>query len=316
MLLAQGTFLMAKKQSSPTLSVEKQQQFTYYWYAAKQAITEERFSDALVLLEFCQQINPNDGTTLSMLGVIYDALGQKERALTFFARAYEADPRDQWFRYSTALLNLQTEEARKEARQVLEKSHKLNPKDENLLEQLRILYTSEREWKKALKTLDETDAIKGYDVYSAFNRAQIYSMMRKPKKALTEIDKYLEQDQTNINFWLYRLDILERHNMSLDERYKTYEQILDFTPGNLSVLNNYAWMLATHGGDLRKAETMSMQTIKEDPTNPVFLDTYAWILHLQGKDDLALFYLNKALWNANSETKSEIEQHIRMIKKK
>ena len=304
---------MAKKPAQPTLSVERQQQFTYYWYAAKQAIVEERFDDALVLLEFCQQINPNDGTTLNMLGIIYDALRQQDRALDFFKRAYEADPRDQWYHYSNALLSLQTEDSQRQAQEVLERSYKINPKDENLLEQLRRLYVAEREWKKCLKIQDRIDELKGYDVYSAFNRSHAYSMMRKPKKALKEIDKYLEEDATNINFLLYRLDILERHNMSLEERYKTYEQILSYTSGNMAVLNNYAWLLATHGGDLRKAEMMSMKTIQEEPNNPVFLDTYAWILHLQGKDDLAQFYLQKALWNATPETKSEIEKHIKMI---
>jgi tetratricopeptide (TPR) repeat protein len=303
---------MAKKPVQQTLSVERQQQFSYYWYAAKQAITEERYADALVLLEFCQQINPNDGTTLNMLGIIYDALGQKGKALDFFRRAYEADPRDQWLHYSNALLNQQTEDSQRQAQAVMERSHKINPKDENLLEQLRRIYVAEREWKKCLKIQDEIDAIKGYDVYSAFNRSHAYSMMRKPKKALAEIDKYLEEDATNINFLLYRLDILERHNMSVEERYKTYEQILSYT-SNMSVLNNYAWLLATRGGDLRKAEMMSMKTIQEEPNNPVFLDTYGWILHLQGKDDLALFYLQKALWNATAETKSEIETHIKMI---
>ena len=52
-------------QESP--STEREQQFTYYWYAAKQAIEEKRFDEALVILNFCHQLNPNDGMTLCQL---------------------------------------------------------------------------------------------------------------------------------------------------------------------------------------------------------------------------------------------------------
>jgi len=81
------------------------------------------------------------------------------------------------------------------------------------------------------------------------------------------------------------------------------------------VLNNYAYHLATHGGDLTKAEQMSAVTIREQPNNPVYLDTYGWILHLKGQDELAKFYLNKALWNAQKTgNKEEIEKHLEAIK--
>ena len=95
-----------------------------------------------------------------------------------------------------------------------------------------------------------------------------------------------------------------------------YERILELDPSNLMILNNYAYYLAINGGDLKKAERMSERTIRENPNNPVFLDTYGWIMHLQGQDELAKFYLNKALRNATDETKKEIIQHINAIEKK
>ena len=80
------------------------------------------------------------------------------------------------------------------------------------------------------------------------------------------------------------------------------------------VLNNYAYHLATHGGDLTQAAKMSSLAIREQPNNPVFLDTYGWILHLQGQDDLAKFYLQKALRNVETEHSEEIQSHIDAIK--
>ena len=314
-----GPVSAKKKQTKPApLTVEQRQQFTYYWYAARQAVTEERFADAYVLLQFCNAINPNDGQTLTFLGVLYQGLGDEQRALEAFKKAFEADPRDQWFKYSTALLDLKTDEGRKAALSVLEKAYKTQKKakavDEDLLEQLKRLYISEEMWKQALSTQDELDKIKGFDAYSALARYRIYAMWRKPKKAIEVIDKYLEQDPTDIRFLFFRLELMEMTGAKQKELYALYERILSIDPYNLMVLNNYAYHLATHGGDLTKAEQMSQLTIREEPSNATYLDTYGWILHLKGQDDLAKFYLQKALWNATEGTSDIIKQHLNAIK--
>jgi len=311
-LLSIVLFPLSLRAANP-LSVEQQQQFTYYWYAAKQAILEERYPDALVALQFCEQLNPNDGATQEYLGVMYDALGQRERALKSFEQAFRNDPHDRWMRYSAALLALRTEEARHKALNVLEEAYRVNPTDEDLLEQLRRLYLSERQCKKALQIQDKIDAIRGYDVYSAYNRVQTYAVWGKPKKAIAEIDKWLENEPTNGQFMRYRIELMERAGAKPQELYEAYEKVLRLEPHNLLVLNNYAYLLATRGGDLRKAEQMSQITIREEPENPVYLDTYGWILYLQGQNQLALFYLRKALANSDEQTRPEIEMHLKKV---
>jgi len=110
--------------------------------------------------------------------------------------------------------------------------------------------------------------------------------------------------------------VLEAMKASAKELYPAYEKVLEVNPGNLLVLNNYAYHLATHGGDLKEAERMSAITIREEPNNAVYLDTYGWILHLQGQEELALFFLQRALSNADEEEpKKEIQRHINAIKK-
>lgn len=297
------------------ITTEQEQQFTYYWYAARQAVEEENFPKALVLLEFCHAIKPNDGQTLGYLGIIYNGLGKKELALDTYRQAFEADPRDQWYRYTNALKELHTEEGEREALKVMEKALKLNPKDEDLLEMLAKQYGVDKQWKKALSMQDRLDAIRGYNFFSALNRFRVYVYCNKPKKALEAIDKYLEQDPTNIQFMLFRVELLETTKAKTADLYAAYEQVLAVQPGHLGILNNYAYHLATHKGDLLKAERMSQITIREEPNNPVYLDTYGWILHLKGQDDLAKFYLNRALWNASEgATQTEIQKHLDAIK--
>ena len=297
-------------------TVEREQQFKYYWYAAKQAIQDERYDDALVLLEFCEALNPNDGTTLESLGVIYNALRQEEKALDYWRRAFEAAPRDQWYRYSAALLDRKNDADRKAALRVMQTAYRAQQPDveEALLEQLLRLYMSEERWKEAIHTQDEIDRLKGYDAYSAYYRMRAYALWGKPKKALAEIDKYLEEDPTNVQFLLYRIDIMSHAGAKPKELFAQYERILEIAPYDLMVLNNYAYLLATHGGDLKKAEKMSQLTIQKEPNNPVYLDTYGWILHLQGQEQLAAFYLYRAWQNATDETREEIGRHLQKIK--
>ena len=279
------TLPMNAKKAKPSagLSVEQEQQFTYYWYAAKQAINREEYDKALVLLEFCNMIKPDDAQTLGYLGVIYRGIGQTDRAKATFKRAYELDPKDQWLNY---------------------------------LEPLKQDYIKEQKWAKALKVQDEIDSYKEYDGFSAATRFQLNLQLGKPKKALQAIDKYLESEPTDLRFWAYKLQLLERMNAKPKVLYAAYDKVLELEPGNAYVLNNYAYHMATNGGDLQKAEQMSAMTIKAEPSNPVYLDTYGWILHLRGKDDLAKIYLERALWNAGNDANVEkvIKEHLRALK--
>lgn len=266
------------------LSVEQEQQFTYYWYAARQAITDERYADAYVLLEFCNELKPNDGQTLYFLGIIYQALKQEDKAYATFEKAY-----------------------------AVQKKGKVN---EELLDRLKMLYINRQEWSKALKMQDEIDAQNSYDGYSAITRYRIYAMWNKPKKAIQEIDKYLKIDPTNLRFLLFRLELMEQTGAKKKDLYAMYDKVLELDPYNLMVLNNYAYLRAVNGDDLKRAERMSEQTIREQPSNPVYLDTYGWILHLQGQDELAKFYLYRALQNAgnNENVIQEIKKHFDAIK--
>mgnify|MGYP002516298473 FL=1 len=109
---------------------------------------------------------------------------------------------------------------------------------------------------------------------------------------------------------------MEQMGARTADLYALYEKILAIDPYQLLVLNNYAYHLATHGGDLKRAERMSERTIREEPNNPVYLDTYGWILYLQGQRSLALFYLHRAAQYADDETRAVIEEHIKVVEQR
>ena len=84
-----------------------------------------------------------------------------------------------------------------------------------------------------------------------------------------------------------------------------YENSLFLFPDNALSLNNYAFFLCEHGGDLEKAREMSRKSISynESSTN---LDTYAWILFRMGDYKEARAYQGAAIEKAIEEgTESE-----------
>lgn len=284
LLIANSQVLTAKSQeprAKSTLSTEQEQQFRYYWYAARQAMEEQRYADAYALLRFCEMLNPDDGTTLSYIALMYQGLGQSEQALEYFRQAYLADPDQQW---------------------------------QNYLELLKRKYISEKNWKQAIRTQDEIDKHQEYDATSAITRYRIYAMWDKPKQAIKAIDDYLKVEPGDLRFLVFRLELMEQTGAKVKDLMAMYKRILEIDPYNLMVLNNYAYYLAIHKGDLKEAEKMSAITIRQDPDNPVYLDTYGWIMHLQGQDELAKFYLQKALRNATDKSKAEIQKHLDKIK--
>lgn len=113
---------------------------------------------------------------------------------------------------------------------------------------------------------------------------------------------------------LYMESSLLMRKQRYADLFNCFEQILQIIPDDAETLNNYAYILAINGGDLKKAERMSQRAVQKDGNNASYLDTYAWILHLQGQDNLALFYIRKAL-ECNTDTDDHtIQEHYEAIK--
>lgn len=72
-----------------------------------------------------------------------------------------------------------------------------------------------------------------------------------------------------------------------DESYVKYDNSIFFNPLEPMAFNNYAYFIATDGGDLEKALGLSAKAVEMDSDNPTYLDTYAWVLHLLGRDEEA-----------------------------
>ena len=100
-----------------------------------------------------------------------------------------------------------------------------------------------------------------------------------------------------------------------------YEEALAVMPEHPMLLNNYAYLLATHVkkgktrmATLQRAEAYSSKAIQQEPTNGTYLDTYAWILYLMGEKRLAYMYIKSAIDKFDfNEIPGEVKQHLQII---
>lgn len=91
--------------------------------------------------------------------------------------------------------------------------------------------------------------------------------------------------------------------------YEYYEKALVAFPGNILVLNNYAYYLSEDNADLAKAERMSRKTIDAEPNNATYLDTYAWIFFKEANYSLAKIYIIRAVANEPDPSSTVLEHY-------
>ena len=301
------------------LTVEQRQQFLYYFYEAQRLFMQGEYKDAFHLFSFCHHLDDNDAAVNLYLGHVYEQSHLIAPALARYKKAWEVCPNQAWDSYAIMLYNLDDERVsvvkrnRNMAIRIMEEQGRREPNNAEVWDKLRQAYTGMGEFKKALKAQEEIDRLDGYNAYSAMNRYRLRAMMRDNKGAIEELNRYLKEDPSNLQFHLFRVQLYLAINVDYDTMADACEQILALDPYNAMVLNNYAYYMAIHGKDLQRAEDMSRRAVQQEPNEASFLDTYAWILHLKGEDTLARYYMRKAIQQVEGDVPAEMKEHMKII---
>lgn len=130
--------------------------------------------------------------------------------------------------------------------------------------------------------------------------------LKKPEEAISTFRRGLENrgEDSNPAFVSDVFTIMGDTEHELGNQAATieaYDSALVYNPRNITVLNNYAYYLTIDGGDLERAEEMSLRTIKEEPDNHIYIDTYMWILFMQGRYEEARAYAEKLMQSSGDE---------------
>lgn len=87
----------------------------------------------------------------------------------------------------------------------------------------------------------------------------------------------------------------KRYLNNIKETYKIYKRILKYAPDNILVMNNFAYTLSEHGGDMKLAEQLARRVMESDGENAVYIDTHGWILFRLGRFEEAKVELRRAM---------------------
>ena len=299
---------------------EREKQFKYYWYAARNAQDNSRLDQALVLYQFCEMINPEDAKTKETIGLLYYEAEQLDKAEKYFRQAYMLDPGYCWRAYYAYMSYRWDEDATKipYKLEILEKAAEANSQDAKLWEELASQYLSIGDWEHSFAAMDSMEAINGQDARCALTRARIYIYQNKYKKALQALDDYLKVNADEEDLLVMKSDLETYLKVSWMQRKHTYERVLALNPNNSNILNNYAYDMAERNENIEQAEQMAFKAVMIDGENPIILDTYAWILYKQGKKIMAQVYIQKALDQTPKympEHRKTIEKHYKKIMK-
>jgi tetratricopeptide (TPR) repeat protein len=185
-----------------------------------------------------------------------------------------------------------------------------------------VVYTEETDVLKVQQLVEQALQHFPEDAYLLFVEGSIYLTGGDELSAFEYYKKAVENvsAQSKLSEQIY----LALSGMHIPEAMMFTREGIHLYPQNLMLLNNYAYNVAVYWaknkeymseaklsefqGILDEAEKISESTVKADAINPYYLDTYAYILFLQGKYNLAKFYLEQAL-NYDKEANYEVLEH-------
>lgn len=90
-----------------------------------------------------------------------------------------------------------------------------------------------------------------------------------------------------------------------------YRVVLAMDPQHVHSLNNLAYLLAVHAGELREALALAEQALELAPHAPDVLDTVGWVRHLSGDNAGALPLLREA--HGSQPGNPEMQLHLGVV---
>jgi tetratricopeptide (TPR) repeat protein len=187
-LLSNSALLLAQTEPEDIkLEVNK---FQDYFFEALKQKGIENYDKAIVALEQCLKIEPENATIHFELGKNYLALKDYKNAYTSFEHATQIDPTNKWFWVGMYDVNYAT----KDFNSAIYVINKLIGFDVKFKEDLTSLYMSTNQYDKALALINELDETSGKTDRRETYKAKIFS---QGKYQNTEIANLISQIQTN-----------------------------------------------------------------------------------------------------------------------
>ena len=251
---------------------------------------QRKYGDSRALLGDMLKANPTSPDVLFQLGVVSLAENKYKEAEESFRKAYELNPAN-----SRGLLGMvETQMAQNkpdEAIKILGGEAAKNPTRLDLQVQLGNLAVRAGKYdvaiqyfQKVLDSLDKNNKARG-DLYLRIG--ETYRRKGDQSNAILALQKAREIEPGNllvVSTLALALDSANRWS----EASQAYDAALKLAPNSYVVLNNKAFLMAEHGGDLDMALTLAQQAKRLNPNLDEVSDTLGWIYMKKQLSDNAI----------------------------
>jgi tetratricopeptide (TPR) repeat protein len=187
-LLCKANLLLA--QAEPESIVPDDDKFQEYFYESLKQKGIENYDKAIIELESCLRLKPNEASVYAEMGKNYFALKKYDQSYSSFEKAAQIDPKNKWYWAGMYEVNYKT----KNFSQAIITVSKLVELDPKYKEDLMELYMNTQQFDKALVLIDELNENVGKSERRDAYKTQILS---QGKFQNTAIDNLLEQISKN-----------------------------------------------------------------------------------------------------------------------
>ena len=190
----------------------------------------ENYEKAILALEECQRLEPNNPVVYFEMARNYSELENYDRAIANLEKAHQLAPKredvlDQLYKTYTRA---------KQYDNAIETLLKLLSFDEDYKEKLANIYLLNRQFDEALQTIDELDEQEGPSTYRNKLRRQIYARTGDTAAQIENLEQGIANNPENEKNYLNLIYIYS--DMGDDEQaYNTALQLLEANPGSTLV---------------------------------------------------------------------------------
>ncbi len=200
-----------------------------YYEATRHKILGDYYK-AEELFKKCLQIDPEDAAAMYELAEIYKRQKLYEDALSYAAQAVEHDDSNKWYKY--LLLQLyQSAGEYEEAEEIIGRLIAEDPDYLDYYQDLALNYLYAGKYKDAIKTYNIIEKKIGVTEHISIQKEKIYLLMKKPDKAIEEIEA-LSEAYPYESRYLEILAELYMVGQMYEKALDSYQRILEIDPEN------------------------------------------------------------------------------------
>ncbi|MFE3848331.1 tetratricopeptide repeat protein [Flavobacterium sp. LB3P45] len=235
-LQCNSTLLMA--QTEPEKIKQDADQFEDSFYESLLQKGIENYDKAIVSLDKCLKLQPNNATVYFELGKNYLASKDYKNAYSSFERATQIDPTNAWFWVGMYDVSYET----KNFSQAIVVINKLITFDTKYKEDLTSLYMATNQFDKALNLINELNATSGKTERRELYKIQILSEGKYQNTEISNLITQIDKDPKEESNYIALINLYSRNNEE-EKAFETAKKLAEAIPtsewAQVSLFKNY-----------------------------------------------------------------------------